>query len=205
MRLLNAKTKALESFYSDIPPYAILSHTWEEEEVTFQDIEPSRLLSVGSKLKGYAKIEGCCRQAMQDGYDWVWIDTCCIDKTSSAELSEAINSMYRWYEAAEVCYVYMVDVDISTEQIYDLQYRLGNWETVKTLFLASRWFIRGWTLQELIAPSEIQFYSSRWNEIGTKFSLCDSLSEKTTIPKPVLTKERSPRNFFGGRTYEVGF
>ena len=103
MRLINTETFDLKAFGSRPPPYAILSHTWGEEEVTFQDISD---MWAARKKKGFAKIKRCCRQALRDGYDWVWVDTCCIDKTSSAELSETINSMYKWYERAMKCYAF---------------------------------------------------------------------------------------------------
>jgi hypothetical protein len=148
MRLLNVDTRQLEEFFGDtIPPYAILSHTWGKEEVTLQDLSRG-----GHQQKqGYAKIEGCCQQAIKDGYLWVWVDTCCIDKTSSAELSEAINSMFRWYENSEVCYAYLQDVPSGTD-IYKQD----------SAFRKSRWFTRGWTLQELLAPRLIHFYDSSW-------------------------------------------
>ncbi|KAF5227055.1 hypothetical protein FANTH_14886, partial [Fusarium anthophilum] len=80
MRLLNVSTLQLKEFAAHVPPYAILSHTWTEEEVLYSDIGT---LTAQSK-EGYPKLVGCCRKAAQDGFDWVWIDTCCIDKSSSA-------------------------------------------------------------------------------------------------------------------------
>ncbi|KAK3707245.1 hypothetical protein LTR37_012246, partial [Vermiconidia calcicola] len=92
MHLLNARTRKLEYFIgSSIPRYAILSHTWGEEEVSMQDLINNRNVE---RREGYGKIHFTCEQAVVDGLDYVWVDTCCIDKTSSAELSEAINSMY---------------------------------------------------------------------------------------------------------------
>ena len=107
MRLINTFTRQFEEFIgSNIPPYAILSHTWEEEEVTFK-----QYLDGGCyDLKGYFKIDMTCRWAIKGGIGYAWVDTCCIDKSSSAELTEAINSMYRWYERASVCYVYLSDL-----------------------------------------------------------------------------------------------
>ena len=96
----------------------------------------------------------------------LWIDTCCIDKTSSADLSEAIDSMYGWYEKAQVCYVYMADVLASNEYLP---------------FRESRWFSRGWTLQELLAPWTVVFYDRNWNDIGTKWGLIDEISLRTGI------------------------
>jgi hypothetical protein len=97
MRLLNTSTFTLKEFVDDnIPRYAILSHRWRDGEVTFQDLHDIQDGRIVGK-EGWAKIQGCCWQGFKDGLEWVWIDSCCIDKTSSAELSEAINSMFSWY------------------------------------------------------------------------------------------------------------
>ncbi|KAL2687094.1 hypothetical protein Neosp_004646 [[Neocosmospora] mangrovei] len=169
MRLLNTQTIAVETFGDDqIPSYAILSHTWEAEEVTFQDME----LGKATSKKGWAKVKDSCSMARKNGFDYVWLDTCCIDKTSSAELSEAINSMYRWYQEAAVCYAFLADVS-------DL---LG--------LSSSKWFTRGWTLQELIAPSSIIFFSQTWDELGTKATLDQAISERTRIPKAILSGDQ---------------
>src|SRR4051812_21897040 len=107
MRLINTTTLLLQEFVSDeVPNYAILSHRWENEEVTLQDFRSER----GVKMVGYTKIKKCCEQALLDGWRYAWVDSCCIDKTSSAELSEAINSMFNWYRDAQVCYAYLSDV-----------------------------------------------------------------------------------------------
>ncbi|KAF5542787.1 beta transducin [Fusarium napiforme] len=165
MRLVNTKTIQLEFLADDnVPDYAILSHTWEQEEVLFQDMGRD---SAKSK-KGYAKLESCCRVARENGFEYIWDDTCCIDKTSSAELSEAINSMYRYYQEASICYGYLADISTVSE-IPD-----------------SRWFTRGWTLQELIAPSSMIFFDKDWNELGTKISLVQVLSQRTSIPESIL-------------------
>ncbi|RBA09112.1 hypothetical protein FPRO05_14352, partial [Fusarium proliferatum] len=141
MRLVNTKTIQLEFLADDnVPDYAILSHTWEQEEVLFQDMGHD---SAKSK-KGYAKLESCCRAARENGFEYIWDDTCCIDKTSSAELSEAINSMYRYYQEASICYGYLADISTVSE--------IPN----------SRWFTRGWTLQELIAPRSMIFFDKDW-------------------------------------------
>lgn len=171
MHLLHISSKKLEEFV-DPPEYAILSHRWREEEVLFSDIHREH----AKGMKGYAKIEGCCEQARRDGYHYVWIDTCCIDKNSSAALAEAINSMFTWYEDAQVCYVYLDDVadngDLNTE----------------SAFAKSEWFTRGWTLQELIAPTSLFFFDSRWREIGSKNSLAGLLSSITRVHADVLTR-----------------
>lgn len=148
-----------------VPRYAILSHTWDEEEVSFQDMSDGNAM----RKKGYKKIHDCCSVARKEGFDYVWIDTCCIDKTSSTELSEAINSMYRWYQDAHVCYAFLADVDWPTE------------------LASSRWFERGFTLQELIAPSTVVFYSRSWIELGTKESMKSQISDRTHIPIGVLS------------------
>lgn len=172
MRLLSTSTRQLCEFQSaDIPPYAILSHTWEEEEVLYADIQND----LATDKVGYAKVVGFCKEAAAKGLEWAWIDTCCIDKTSSAELSEAINSMYQWYANADICIVYLHDFHGDAGDIKD-----------------SRWFTRGWTLQELIAPEHAEFYSGDWEEIGSKLSLAHTLSSITGIPANVLRGDRSP-------------
>ncbi|KAL8699616.1 MAG: hypothetical protein Q9201_005910, partial [Fulgogasparrea decipioides] len=168
MRLLNTSTLSLHEFHDGkIPRYAILSHTWGAKEVTFQDFDkPS-----SKTLAGYTKIVSCCTLALSDGWQYLWVDTCCIDKKSSAELSEAINSMYRWYQDAQVCYAYMVDV---TRSKYDLSLPIED-------FCKSRWFRRGWTLQELLAPENVVFYDEYWEELGTKCSLQTEIFKATRI------------------------
>ncbi|KAI1734379.1 HET-domain-containing protein [Xylaria scruposa] len=149
--------------------YVILSHTWEEEEVTFQDFQN---LDVARTKKGFSKIEKTCRLARKSKMKWAWVDTCCIDKTSSAELSEAINSMYRYYQNATVCYAYLSDLPAEDDAEVPLA--------------QCRWFTRGWTLQELLAPSNIEFYDHQWNLRGTKKSLKHPLSAITKIDVRVL-------------------
>src|SRR6266480_4778954 len=112
MRLLNTTTLQLEGFGGNkIPLYAILSHTWEENEITFQDINSANTLTKRQR-RSYEKVKRTCAMAAADGFDYVWIDTCSIDKTSSSELSEAINSMYRWYQESVVFYAYLADVSL---------------------------------------------------------------------------------------------
>src|SRR5271156_2734122 len=175
MRLVNTTTRKLEEFGgNNIPLYAILSHTWGENEITFQDIEGAE---VEGKV-GYEKVGRTCAMAAAHGFGYVWIDTCCIDKTSSAELSEAINSMYRWYQGSMVCYAYLADVPRKA-----LDPRNG---IEGSKFSRSRWFTRGWTLQELIAPPMVIFLDQGWQEIGTKSSLHGTISTITGIPNNIL-------------------
>lgn len=153
-----------------IPPYAILSHTWENDEVSFQEMSQPTLDPMTAQKQGYIKIKNCCATALKDGFEYAWADTCCIDKTSSSELSEAINSMYHWYEKADVCYAYIVDYASGTQRGVPGQ-----------SFKRSRWFTRGWTLQELIAPRDVVFFNVDWFEIGSKSSLRDLIEEVTGI------------------------
>ncbi|KAI4267306.1 MAG: hypothetical protein LQ337_008417 [Flavoplaca oasis] len=154
MRLLHTERLDFQEFFdSQTPVYAILSHRWTGDEVSFQDFDRCKK----NRKPSFDKIRNCCSLAKKNGYEWVWIDTCCIDKKSSAELSEAINSMYAWYENARVCYVYLVDVSWS-----------GDWETTRAEFRSSAWFTRGWTLQELLAPDEVLFFDLHWRFIGHK-------------------------------------
>ncbi|ETS75640.1 hypothetical protein PFICI_12584 [Pestalotiopsis fici W106-1] len=156
---------------NDIPPYAILSHTWgnDGDEVIFEDI----LSRTGKHKKGYEKIEFCGHQAAADGLHYFWVDTCCINKSNSTELNEAINSMFRWYQNSTKCYVYLADVSDS-EDGHDNRFR------------TSRWLFRGWTLQELLAPASVEFFTCHGQLIGDKASLAQELQEITGIPNSVL-------------------
>ncbi|TRX88010.1 hypothetical protein FHL15_011112 [Xylaria flabelliformis] len=173
------------------PKYAILSHTWGREEVTFQDIQAfgrkqwsrtvSQTVSVIRAKPGFAKIQKAAILAAEHGYDFIWVDTCCIDKTSSAELSEAINSMFRWYKKASICYAYMEDVENGSHHN-----KAGSF---RSLCQRSRWFTRGWTLQELIAPEDVMFYGKNWGYLGSKAHDRDvriSLADITGVDVRVL-------------------
>jgi len=194
LRLLGTRTQppTLREFSAaNIPPYAILSHTWGEEEILFHDIGNDTLASKkGIRIskkgdswlskKGAAKVVGCCAEAARRGFDWVWIDTCCIDKSSSAELTEAINSMFPWYRDAEVCYAFLDDLQ-SSDPIDEIR--------------RCRWITRGWTLQELIAPRNVEFYDAEWNRCGSKEEHSVLLSEVTGIPSKLLRGATSIRSF----------
>ena len=154
-----------------IPPYAILSHTWgsEEDEVTFKDVVDGTY----KKRKGYRKLQFCAKQAAEDGLDFFWIDTCCIDKSSSAELQEAIGSMFRWYKDSAKCYVYLTDVSTKFFDYLDQ-------------FPESKWFTRGWTLQELLAPKDVEFYTTEAISIGRKSELVHTIADITGISTEAL-------------------
>jgi hypothetical protein len=174
----NGKLSLVEK-YGEIPPYGILSHTWiaTHEEVTFKDIMKGR----GKEKRGYEKLQFCAQQATQDRLDYFWIDTCCIDKSSSAELQEAINSMFKWYQNSARCYVYLADV---SHDISSAEHTAGyGW---KSAFRRSRWFTRGWTLQELLAPSSVEFFTREGVHLGNKHSLWRDISEATRIDARVL-------------------
>jgi hypothetical protein len=150
VRLLNVKTLDFEEFIGElgdgIPSYAILSHTWGAEELSYGDYVNNKSLS----KKGYDKIHGCCRLADSEGFQYVWIDTCCMAKSSSAELSEAINSMFQWYRDAGICYAYLDDVDSDQDPTIE-----------ESSFTRGNWFTRGWTLQELLALPIFRSHSRR--------------------------------------------
>ncbi|CAJ2501794.1 Uu.00g046470.m01.CDS01 [Anthostomella pinea] len=193
MRLINVETYELKDFLGrSIPEYAILYHTWEDEEVLHQDM---RDLATARRKKGFTKIKYCCRQAKQDGWRWAWVDTCCIDKTSSAELSEAINSMFDWYRRSMVCYAYLSDVQYRSSLDTDAQLissRPRSFELSLKDATESprwRWFRRGWTLQELLAPFRVLFYSAEWLSLGTKSELKHFISNITGIPSDVLSRD----------------
>lgn len=182
MRLLNTRTLELSTIVpAKVPDYAILSHRWGLGEVTFKDITGCPISDMNSparQLIGFLKVEGACKLATKDGYDWIWIDTCCIDKESSADVDKAINSMWTYYTKSNVCYVYMVDIP---------DYKAGR----GIGFQKSNWFTRGWTLQELIAPVSVQFYAKDWSLIGTKLERNEEIAKITTIDSHLLAQNKS--------------
>ncbi|KAI1269259.1 heterokaryon incompatibility protein-domain-containing protein [Xylariaceae sp. FL1019] len=172
MRLLNTTTFRLETFLGDwIPRYAILSHTWESDELRW-------------KAKGGAKkVARSVKIARRHGYKYIWIDTCCIDKSSSAELSEAINSMFEWYKNAQVCYVYLSDVQSPR-----------NWKDVA--LRRSKWFKRGWT--ELIAPRKVIFFGTTWKKLGTRARMARKIQHITRVDMDVLLRATRIHRFRPG-------
>jgi hypothetical protein len=187
MRLLRRSSQGgfeLITCDPDNPPlYAILSHTWTEgEEVTYEEL----VVGTGKEKTGYAKIRFCVDRAAEDGLQYSWVDTCCINKSSSNELNTAINSMFRWYQRAAKCYVYLWDVYVPDE-VTDAQSFRITWQEA---FRRSRWFTRGWTLQELIAPATVEFFSTGAKRLGTKISLEQDIYEITKIPIAALRGKR---------------
>jgi hypothetical protein len=191
MRLIHVDTLTLHEFLGEdsTPNYAILSHTWGDQEVSYLDLLyltsdiPAAAGSIVQALlrnptresAGFQKVEACCRLARSRGFDWVWIASCCIDKSSSAELSEAINSMWSWYRNAAECYAYLFDLPASPVQIRTSR------ETFEA-FGCARWFSRGWTLQELLAPIRVFFCNSHWDIFAEKAEIGRELSIITNIP-----------------------
>ncbi|KAK4207529.1 HET-domain-containing protein, partial [Rhypophila decipiens] len=196
MRLINTKTLQLTEFMGDVPPYAILSHTWEDQEITFHDLTRLTHADLSTKKPhGFAKVVITCRLAAErDKLDWAWVDTCCIDKSSSSELTEAINSMFSWYSKSTICYVYLSDFHPHPTALSDHSPSLSTNKTddpVLTHLSQCKWFSRGWTLQELIAPQQITFLTSSWHPLGTKLSLSTHLSSITKISQPILLYTQS--------------
>jgi hypothetical protein len=173
MRLLNISTFELKEFNElNVPPYVIASHRWTDDETNYKDIKKRR----NPETVGYKKVQDFCAfirrtnvtntramevRGLKRDCQWLWIDTACIDKSSSAELSESINSMYYWYTNAEVCYAYLSDVQSPHPTAAIME------------FMTSQWFTRGWTLQELLAPRIVVFLDRNWGVIGHKHSLPD--------------------------------
>jgi len=156
--------------------YAILSHRWESEEVTFKDLE----YGAGKNKAGFKKILFCAEQAVRDGLRYFWVDTCCIDKSDRVEVQRSINSMFRWYRDATRCYVYLSDVSSRKQSE-------AHW---KPAFRVSKWFTRGWTLQELLAPASVEFFSRDGQRLGDKLSLAPIIHEITGIPIKALHDNR---------------
>ncbi|QIW98672.1 hypothetical protein AMS68_004190 [Peltaster fructicola] len=158
------------------PQYAILSHRWSQDEVTFQDMKDH---NVRQQKQGFHKIVRTCQLAKEDNISYVWIDTCCINKDSDAELSESINSMYTWYQAAQQCYAYLQDYSVDQ----------------KSTFIASEWFKRGWTLQELIAPRSIKFFDKSWTLSGYKADLRSDIELASSVNLALLDGSRRLEDF----------
>ncbi|KAF1941895.1 HET-domain-containing protein [Clathrospora elynae] len=161
------------------PPYAILSHTWTEgQEVTYKEL----VAGTGKDKIGYDKIRFCGVRAAADSLEYFWVDTCCIDKSTSHELSTAINSMFRWYQRASKCYVYLSDV-VVPEEVGDAEAFRVTWTEA---FQRSRWFTRGWTLQELLAPPCVEFFSKNGKRLGSRISLEQEIHQITKIATEAL-------------------
>jgi hypothetical protein len=187
MRLLNVETLKLEFFETHLaPPYAILSHTWGKDEVTFQELL-AHTEANSPESRGWAKVKGACKKAASSafGLQWIWIDTCCIDKTSSSELSEAINSMFSWYSHSTMCYAFLDDFHAPIASDGE-PYQASLIDLCKL-----RWFTRGWTLQELIAPTKVEFCDLNWHTFGSKASLTPVISAITAIDGKVLIDPKS--------------
>ena len=169
MRLINVHTfKQADQFEDNrIPPYAILSHRWGKAEVSYQDFFKTTKDTFNT---GFGKIADACAQARKIGLDWIWIDTCCIDRTSSHELSTSINSIFRWYRDAQICFAYLGDVNtVKTE------------DKVEDQILNSEWFTRGWTLQEMLASRDMEFFDANWASLGSRSQLSAVISRATRI------------------------
>lgn len=152
MRLLNVHTLELKEFGEDKKPaYAIASHRWDEHEATFADVRDAQ----NTATTGYRKVQEFAEYVKTHvpAIDWLWIDTCCINRENPNELSRAINLMFEWYRKADICLAYLRDVEGAEGR--------GSFER-------SQWFERGWTLQELLAPRTVVFLSRTWEVIGNK-------------------------------------
>ncbi|KAI4646637.1 hypothetical protein J4E93_004859 [Alternaria ventricosa] len=188
MRLLRRSRDGKLEFTKDLPEdarpkYAILSHTWlrdDDQELTFKDV----LLGVAEKKPaGYAKIRFCEEQAARDGLEHFWVDTCCINKHNAVELQEAINSFFTWYRNATKSYAYLTDVHTCAAGEDHGQSKSSTFEFE---FRNSNWFKRGWTLQELLAPKSVDFFSADGEKLGDRDSLEDLIFEATDIPRDAL-------------------
>lgn len=186
MRLLRLDSQSLKWVLEDfpgptIPFYAILSHTWgrDIDEVKFEDIETGQRGYSDTSKPGYDKLRFCQEHVENDGLRYFWVDTCCIKKSDSSELQRSLASMFYWYQRATRCYVHLSDVSIH-DSTGDSEFK---WEKA---FSNSRWFKRGWTLQELIAPDSVFFFSKENHFLGDKKGLVSTISIVTKIPGPAL-------------------
>ncbi|KAI0381464.1 heterokaryon incompatibility protein-domain-containing protein [Hypomontagnella monticulosa] len=227
MRLLKTTSYELleaNDIPTPFPPYTILSHTWisPKDEITYQDIKRRKddIESSIFKQKGWSKLKQYCDRAAKDGWEWAWMDTCCIDKTNPADTQEAINAMFRWYQNAGICYAYLEDVDILKilrvhedaellrgvdileEADIDEISRCGDvadfnnflHTALRQFIVGAKWFTRGWTLQELLAPHYLVLVDRAWRRIGTRESWAMEIREASKIEARHLTGFR-PTDF----------
>ncbi|KAF2806216.1 kinesin light chain 1 [Mytilinidion resinicola] len=156
-RLLGGDFELISFKDDDLPPYAILSHTWTEgQEVTYNEL----VAGTGKDKTGYAKIRFCGRRAAAHGLQYFWVDTCCIDKSTSDELNVSVPE------------------EVSNAEAFQI--------TWAEAFRRSRWFTRGWTLQELLAPTSVEFFSKEGKRLGSRISLEQEIHQITRIPVGVL-------------------
>ncbi|KAF2229657.1 hypothetical protein EV356DRAFT_510315 [Viridothelium virens] len=200
MRLLNVHSLQVEDFTKrPAPQYVILSHRWVDNEPKFQDFEEMHSLQATTTNTqrlaalrncnngnfgandGFAKVAWACKMVRerQHGVQYLWADTCCINKNNledPKETSRAINSMFDWYHNAVECYAYLGDT------------------SGKNAMRNSVWFKRGWTLQELLAPSRLQFFDQRWTDLGTRSDNIDAIWEATSIDQKYLNGDEQFRS-----------
>ena len=208
IRLLNAKEIVNEETYRNpnkeelkrqqTAPYVVLSHRWVEPELIYEDMTDFKESVLRQRSKSASKLFGACRKVLEHDKGRIvhlWMDTVCINKQDPAETSSSINSMYRWYQKAEVCFAYLDD------------YPTPDAPT----FTHSQWFTRGWTLQELAAPKNVIFYDKDWRKMGDRSTLQEALTKRTKISRNCLLKPQdislasiSQRmSWFSGRTTTV--
>ena len=189
MRFLNTTTFQFQddSKISGDARYAILSHRWIQDgeggEISLTTLNATELSDASLQTPSLNKLRGACAKAKEQGLTWIWIDTCCIDQTSSSELAKAINSMFRLYRQSAVCYIYLHDVVASASE--EEPFRKFTHKRVKSSKYAE-WFERGWTLQELVASKNAQFYDKNWGYLGTKDSLAHDVRTLTGIDEDYL-------------------
>ncbi|EGP84901.1 uncharacterized protein MYCGRDRAFT_74475 [Zymoseptoria tritici IPO323] len=181
MRLIHTTTLEFREFFdAEIPPYSILSHRWTGQELSYKDA----CFSTWPESEGSVKVKKCCELSKDMGYDWTWIDTCCIDKMNGSELTEAINSMFNWYRRASCCLAFLQDVAPTADHEEQSSFRTDPFNL--EAFGASVWFTRGWTLQELIAPPDVLFYDNCFNLLGSRPQLAKLVSAASGVDSRFL-------------------
>lgn len=196
MRVINTASFEMKSDMGDAKlreeGYAVLSHRWVGPETTFHQYEKhvAELKSGSTALSPQLeRIHGACICARNKGIEWLWIDSCCINKLSAVEETESINSMYRWYRHSVLCITYLYDVELD-DTLEPTDPRIFNNSGGKP----AEWFSRGWTLQELLASGKMEFYDKNWKSMGTKRDMKASLSKLTGIDENYLTGAEDFRN-----------
>lgn len=177
---VGAQLDVFEQYRVPRVDYCILSHRWTGNEVTYEEMRKLTKVDSRDEIRsraGYQKILRSCEQAKRDDFKLLWVDTCCIDLLNGPETSDAINSMFQWYQKSKRCYAYLHDISVFPARRDETFARFNGWP---------EWFSRGWTLQELVAPRDLQFFNKDWVGIGDKQSLAPKLAEITKVPLCIL-------------------
>ncbi|ETN38886.1 uncharacterized protein HMPREF1541_06927 [Cyphellophora europaea CBS 101466] len=208
MRLIDTRTLELADFGNHLPSaqYAILSHRWGDNEVTYRqymalDKSLLRAQTPRAYSSGLDKILWGCHMARRNNLRYFWIDTCCINKNNEddqTELSASVMSMWKWYHEAAICYIFLATITLSAAEVERDPNAFMEWHHSKDsedrdYGRPAEYFRRGWTLQELLAPRRAIFFNATWSFIGSRLQLVDQIYNATNIAKQYINSNEGIR------------